>query len=104
MLTLSSLDVLPLHTSAKPLLAEVCLTLNSCICIEGIKLIQGKSRVYLKWPNTKSRSKYFKNPIFREGSGIDIGSKLFKGQVQSLIWTEYCRKVKRKIQKVGQVL
>lgn len=96
MLTLSSLIVTPLHTSAKPMLAEVCLTLNSCICVEGIRLVQGKNQVYLRWPGVKKK--------LNQSSGINIISNLFKGQIQSLIWSEYCRKAKRNVQKVGQFI
>lgn len=96
MLTLSSLIVRPLHTSAQPMLAEVCLTLNSCICIEGIRLVQGKNKVYLKWPGVKRK--------VNNSSGLNIISNLFKGQIHSLIWSEYCRKTKRRVQKVGRFI
>lgn len=78
------------------MLAEVCLTLNSCICVEGIRLVQGTSKVYLKWPGVKRTA--------NTSSGVNIISNLFKGQVQSLIWSEYCRKAKREIQNVGQFI
>jgi DNA-binding cell septation regulator SpoVG len=78
------------------MLADVCLTLNSCICVEGIRLVQGKNKVYLKWPGIKIKA--------NTRSGINIISNLFKGQVQSLIWSEYCRKAKRGVRKVGQFI